>query len=142
MDAVLRKPSAVVADGKSTVRELIRLENEARLNTGPNLAHALIVIDMDVQSTLSAQGLTLSSIPTKGTVITLKMGMNDNSQQDNFNAKHLLCRSIIEDGAPAAATVGARLGGIDVISPDPCVTLAESTAAVLETRTTPAYSHP
>src|SRR5260370_3173394 len=141
MDAVLRKPSAVVADGKSTVRELIRLENEARLNTGPNLAHALIVIDMDVQSTLSAQGLTLSSIPTKGTVITLKMVINDNSQQDNFNAKHLLCKSIIEDGAAAAATVGARLAGIDVITTDPCVPLAEAGGVILEVNTPPAYHH-
>jgi len=141
MDAVLRKPSAVVADGKSTVRELIRLENEARLNTGPNLAHALIVIDTDVRSTLSAQGLTLSSVPAKGTVITLKMVINDNSQQDNFNAKHLLCKSIIEDGAAAAASVGVRLAGIDVITPDPNVPLAESGGVILEVNTTPSYHH-
>jgi cyanophycin synthetase len=141
MDAVLRKPSAVVADGKSTVRELIRLENEARLNTGPNLAHALIVIDMDVGSTLSAQGLTLSSVPTKGTAITLKMVINDNSQQDNLNAKHLLCKSIIEDGAAAAAAVGVRLAGIDVITPDPSVPLAESGGVILEVNTTPSYHH-
>jgi cyanophycin synthetase len=141
MDAVLRKPSAVVADGQSTVRKLIRLENEARLNTGPNLAHALIVIDADVRSTLFAQGLTLSSVPTKGTVITLKMVINDNSQQNNFNAKHLLCKSIIEDGATAAAAVGVRLAGIDVITPDPNVPLAESGGVILEVNTTPSYHH-
>jgi cyanophycin synthetase len=141
MDAVLRKPSAVVADGESTVRELIRLENEVRLNTGPNLAHALIVIDSDVRSTLSAQGLTLSSVSAKGTVITLKMVINDNSQQNNFNAKHLLCKSIIEDGAAAAAAVGVRLSGIDVITPDPNVPLAESGGVILEVNTTPSYHH-
>src|SRR5258706_1777492 len=112
IDAVLRKPSAVVADGKSTVRELIRSENEARLKTGANLAHALIVIDTDVRSTLAAQGLTLSSVPAKATRITLKMVINDNSQHDNYDAKHLLCRSIIQDGASAAAAVGVRLAGI------------------------------
>jgi cyanophycin synthetase len=141
MDAVLRKPSAVVADGKSTVRELIRLENEARLNTGPNRAHSLIVIDMDVGSTLSAQGWTLSSVPTKGTTIVLKMVINDNAQQDNFNAKHLLCKSIIEDGAAAAAAVGVRLAGVDVITPDPSVPLAESGGVILEVNTTPSYHH-
>jgi cyanophycin synthetase len=141
MDAVLRKPSAVVADGKSTVRELIGSENKARLNTGPNLAHALIVIDMDVRSTLFAQGLTLSSVPTSGTVVTLKMVINDNSQHDNFNAKHLLCKSIIEDGAAAAAAVGVRLAGIDVITPDPSVPLAESGGVILEVNTTPSYHH-
>ena len=141
MDAVLRKPPAVVADGKSTVRELIRLENEARLNTGPNLATALIAIDMDVRSTLAKQGLTLSSVPTQGIAVTLKMVVNDNSQHDNVAAKHLLCKSIIEDGAAAAATVGARLAGIDVITPDPRVPLAESGGVILEVNTTPSYHH-
>ena len=141
MDAVLRKPPAVVADGKSTVRELIRLENEARLNTGPNLATALIAIDMDVRSTLAKQGLTLSSVPTQGIAVTLKMVVNDNSQHDNVAAKHLLCKSIIEDGAAAAATVGARLAGIDVITPDPAMPLAESGGVILEVNTTPSYHH-
>ena len=141
IDAVLRRPSAVVADGKSTVRELIRLENEVRLKTGRNLAHALIVIDTDVRSTLAAQGLTLSSVPTKGTRITLKMVINDNSQHDNYNAEHLLCMSIIRDGAAAAAAVGVRLAGIDVITPDPSVPLAESGGVILEVNTTPSYHH-
>jgi cyanophycin synthetase len=141
MDAVLRRPSAVIADGKSTVRELIRLENEARLKAGPSLAHALISVDLDVQSTLTNQGLTLSSIPKEGIAVTLKTVINDNSQQDNFTAKHLLCRSIIEDGAAAVAAVGARLAGIDVITPDPHAPLAESGGVILEVNTTPSYHH-
>ena len=141
MDAVLRKPSAVIADGKSTVRELIRLENAARLNAGPGLAHALVGIDTDVQNTLANQGLTLSTVPTEGMAITLKTVINDNSQQDNFKAKHLLCKSIIEDGAAAAAALGVRLAGIDVITPDPSIPLAESGGVILEVNTTPSYHH-
>ena len=141
IDAVLRKPSTVIADGKSTVRELINLENEARLNAGPNLAHALIAIDMDVRSTLVNQGLTLSAVPAEGTAVTLKTVINDNSQRDNFAAKHLLCKSIIEDGAAAAQAVGVRLAGIDVITPDPNVPLAESGGVILEVNTTPSYHH-
>lgn len=141
MDAVLRKPSAVIADGRSTVRELIHRENEARLEAGPNLAHALILIDMDVRSTLANQGVTLSSVPAEGVAVTLKTVINDNSQRDNFKAKHLLCKSIIEDGATAAAAVGVRLAGIDVITPDPNVPLAESGGVILEVNTTPSYHH-
>jgi D-alanine-D-alanine ligase-like ATP-grasp enzyme len=141
LDAVLRKPSAVVADGKSSVRNLIRVENETRLNAGPNVAHALIVIDMDVRSTLAAQGLTLSSVPKAGSLVTLKSVINDNSQRDNVSAKQLLCKSIIEDGAAAAEAVGVRLAGIDIITPDPGVPLAESGGAILEVNTTPSYHH-
>ena len=141
MDAVLRRPSAVVADGKSTIRELIHLENEARLKTGPCLAHALIDIDMDVKRTLSGQGFTLSSVPREGVEVALKQVINDNSQHDNVSASHLLCESIIEDGAAAADAVGVRLAGIDVITPDPRVPLADAGGAILEVNTTPSYHH-
>ena len=141
MDAVLRRPSAVVADGKLTVRELIHLENEVRLKIGPCLAHALIDIDMDVQRTLSGQGFTLSSVPAQGIEVVLKQVINDNSQNDNASASDLLCESIIEDGAAAAEAVGVRLAGIDVITPDPTVPLAESGGAILEVNTTPSYHH-
>ncbi|MBS1801642.1 MAG: hypothetical protein JSS95_17665 [Acidobacteria bacterium] len=141
LDAVLRKPSSVTADGRSTVRELIRLENRARLSAGPDLAHTLIVVDTDVRNTLAAQGLTLSSVATEGTTVTLKMVVNDNSQHDNFAAKGLLCKSIIEDGALAAAATGVRFVGIDVITPDPLVPLAESGGVILEINTTPSYHH-
>jgi D-alanine-D-alanine ligase-like ATP-grasp enzyme len=139
MDAVLRKPSAVVADGKSTVRELIRRENETRLKTGPTLAHALVTIDTDVLNTLSHQGFTPSSVPKEGTAITLKTVINDNSQHDNVAAKHLLCKSIIDDGAAAAETVGVRFAGVDVITPDPGVPLAEAGGVILEVNTTPSF---
>jgi cyanophycin synthetase len=141
MDVVLRKPSTVVADGKSTVRELIHVENETRLKAGANRAHALVVIDMDVRRTLSEQGLKLSSVPKEGTAITLKRVINDNSQHENLSAKHMMCRSIIEDGAAAASAVGVRLAGIDVITPDPSIPLAESGGVILEVNTTPAYHH-
>lgn len=141
LDAVLRKPSAVVADGKSTVRELIRLENAARLNAGPILAHSLILIDTDVRNTLANQDLTLSSVPTEGMTLTLKTVINDNSQHDNFAAKHLLCKSIIEDCAAAVAIVGLRFAGVDVITPDPRVSLAESGGVILEVNPAPSYHH-
>lgn len=141
MDAVLRNPPTVIADAKSTVRELIRRENEFRLNVGPKVAHSLIVLDRDVRSTLANQDLTLSSVPRAGTAVTLKTVINDNSQHDNVSAKHLLCKSIIEDGAAAAAAVGVRLAGIDVVTPDPGVSLAESGGAILEVNTTPSYHH-
>jgi cyanophycin synthetase len=141
LDAVLRKPPAVIADGRSTVRQLICLENAVRLKTGPSMAHALIEIDMDVRNTLSRQRLTLSSVPEAGREVTLKMVINDNSQHDNVEAKQLLCKSIIDDGAAAATAVGARLAGIDVMTPDPSIPLAESGGVILEVNTTPSYHH-
>jgi cyanophycin synthetase len=141
LDAVLRKPPAVTADGKSSVRELVRLENENRLNCGAAVAHALVAIDMDMRKTLAKQGLSLSSVPAQGTEVTLKTVNNDNCQKDNFSAVGMLCESIIDDGAAAAAAVGVRLAGIDVITTDPTVPLAESGGVILEVNATPSYHH-
>jgi cyanophycin synthetase len=139
LDAVLRKSPTVVADGKSSARKLVRLENRARLEAGLAFGQVLVSIDLDMRHTLAKQGLTLSSVPKKGTVVTLKTVINENSVADNISATSLMCKSIIEDGAAAAAAVGARLAGVDVITPDPGVPLAQSGGVILEVNTTPGY---
>lgn len=141
LDAVLRKPCSVIGDGHANIRELIRRHNALRLRAGPRVAHALIETDMDVRNTLTAQSLTLSSVPTNGAVVAVKKVINDNSQPDNISAKEMLCSSVIRDGAAAAAEVGARLAGIDVITPDPGVSLEEAGGAILEVNTSPSYHH-
>jgi D-alanine-D-alanine ligase-like ATP-grasp enzyme len=139
VDAVLRKSPTVVADGRSSVRQLIRLENRARLEAGRKFAQALVSLDMDMRRTLAKQRLSLSSKPKKGTVVTLKTVINENSAADNFPATGLLCRSIIEDGAAAAKAVGARLAAVDLVTRDPAVSLAQSDGVILEVNTTPGY---
>jgi len=139
VDAVLRKSPVVVADGRSSVRQLIRRENCARLEAGRKFAQSLLSIDMDVRRTLAKQRLSLSSVPKEGTVVTLKTVINENSAADNFPATGLLCRSIIEDGAAAANAVGARLAAVDMVTRDPAVSLAQSDGVILEVNTTPGY---
>jgi len=71
--------------------------------------------------------------------VKLKTVINDNAGAENESAAHLLCPSIIADGVRAAAAVGARLAGVDVITTDPSVPLAESGGVVLEVNTTPGF---
>lgn len=139
VDAVLRKRPVVVANGRSSVRKLVASENQARLDAGPQFAQVLLSIDMDMRRTLAKQGLFLTSIPKKGTVVTVKTVINENSAADNLPATNLLCRSIIEDGVAAAAAVGARLAAVDIVTRDPAVPLSQSDGAILEVNTTPGY---
>lgn len=139
LDAVLRKSPSVVADGRSSVRKLIQLENRARLNAGRKFGQVLLSIDLDMRRTLSKQGLSLSSVPNAGTVVTLKRVINENSAAENISATNLMCKSIIEDGAAAAAAVGVQLAGVDVVTRDPGVPLAQSGGAILEVNTSPGY---
>ena len=141
LDAVLRKSPAVVADGSSSIRKLVRLENQARLKAGCEFGQVLLSIDLDMRHTLAKQGLSLSSVPKKGAAVTLKTVINENSVADNVSATSLLCKSIIEDGAAAAAAVGVRLAGVDVVTRDPGVPLAQSGGVILEVNTTPGYHY-
>jgi len=141
LDAVLRKSPSVLADGRSSVRKLIRLENRARLEAKRQFGQALVSIDRDMRQTLAKQGLSLSSVPKKGTVVTLKRVINENSVADNISAGSLLCKSIIEDGAAAAVAVGVRLAGVDVVTRDPAVALAQSGGVILEVNSTPGYHY-
>jgi cyanophycin synthetase len=139
LDAIRRTSPAVIADGRSTVRELVEQANIERIEQGAKLSQVLLTIDLDMRHTLVAQGLRLGSVPEAGRRVVLKMVSNENLGCENLPARHLLCREVIEAGARAAQIVGARLAGIDIVTPDPGVPLSESGGVVLEINTTPGY---
>jgi cyanophycin synthetase len=139
LDAYVRKPPTIVGDGRSTVSQLVRRANADRLSRGSGLSQVLLSVDLDMRRTLAKQGLSLRSVPLAGAVVTLKTVVNENCGADNAMATHLLCDSIIEDGARAADALRVRLAGVDVVTRDPGVPLQEAGGAVLEVNTTPGF---
>ena len=139
LDAFVRKPPTVVADGRSTVARLVGQANDARLRYGSGLSQVLLTVDLDMKRTLAKQGLMLRSTPAEGTVVTVKTVVNENCGADNTSATHLLCPGVVEAGASAARALRVRLAGIDLITGDPTVPLEESGGAVLEVNTPPNY---
>jgi cyanophycin synthetase len=139
LDCFVRKPPTVVADGRSTVAQLVRRSNAERLRHGSGLSQVLLSIDLDMRRTLAKQRLSLRSIPPEGTVVTLKTVVNENCGLDNTTATGLLCDAVIEAGARAADALQVRLAGIDIVTPDPSISLDESGGAILEVNTTPGF---
>jgi cyanophycin synthetase len=139
LDSYVRQPPTVVGDGRSTVARLVRRANADRLSRGSGLSQVLLTIDLDMRRTLSKQGLSLRSVPPAGAVVTLKTVVNENCGADNAMATHLLCDSIIADGARAADALQVRLAGVDVVTLDPSVPLAPAGGAILEVNTTPGF---
>jgi cyanophycin synthetase len=137
IDSFIRRLPVVVADGKSTVARLVQLANEDRLHNKAGISQVLLTIDLDMRRTLAKQGLSLRSIPRVGQRVTLKTVVNENSGADNTTATHLLCESIIEDGEKAVRALGVRFAGIDLVTPDPGVPLAQSGGVILEVNGTP-----
>jgi D-alanine-D-alanine ligase-like ATP-grasp enzyme len=141
LDAVQRRPPSVTGDGRSTIRRLVDEANTARLQRGSTISQVLITIDMDMRHTLARQGLRLSSVPAAGDVVPVKTVINQNFAADNVTVTDRLSPSIIADGARAARAVGVRLAGIDIITGDLSVPLAESGGVILEVNTTPGFHY-
>jgi cyanophycin synthetase len=139
IDAVLRQPPRVTADGRSSLLRLVQTINAERLARGSELAHALLTIDLDMRRTLAKQGFTLASVPPAGVVVTLKTAINENAGADNVTALDCLGTPLIEEGARAAALARVRLAGVDVITTDPRRSLRESGGVILEVNTPPGY---
>jgi cyanophycin synthetase len=139
IDAVLRRPPTIRGDGHSTIRQLVRAENEDRTKNGAQAAQSLLDVDADVRHTLRAQGYDLSSVPAAGVAVQVKRVVNDNRREENEGGSSLLCAAIVEEGSAAARALGVRVAGVDVITTDPAVPLRESGGAVLEVNTTPGF---
>jgi cyanophycin synthetase len=141
LDAVERRPPTVRGDGRSSVRRLIAAENRDRVARGIGAAQTLVAIDDDLRHTLGLSGLHLRSVPAAGDIVQIKTVINDNRAEDNVYAGDRLCEAVTADAAAAAAAVGARLAGVDVITPDPARPLSESGGVVIEVNTTPGYHY-
>ena len=139
LDAVVRGAPSVEGDGRSTIAELLERANAARLDRGRTAGQSLVESDLEMRRTLASQGLALHSRPPDGQKVQLKTVVNDNCGSDNIAAADRLCPSLIADGARAAAAVGVRLAGVDVITSDPSVPLAESRGVILEVNTSPGH---
>jgi O-antigen/teichoic acid export membrane protein/D-alanine-D-alanine ligase-like ATP-grasp enzyme len=132
LDAIERLPPRVTGDGRSTVGELIDEENRRRIEAGGTDGLSLLKVDLDCIMTLRSMGIDLRSVPADGATIAVKTATNQNGSADN--------RSVIDEVAPAlaaqarqaAAVVGVRLAGVDIVTPDPTTTLESAGGVIVE----------
>jgi cyanophycin synthetase len=139
LDAVERRPPAVPGDGASTIRQLVEAENADRAAAGLAASQGPVRVDTELRHTLKACGLELGSVPAAGRLVVLKTVVNDNRRTDNVPAADRVCPDLVQSCAGAAAAVGARLAGVDVITPDPGAPLADVGGIIGEVNTTPGY---
>ena len=126
----------VTGDGASTIGELI--------GRGAGGRHA----DTDVRSTLAAQRLTLQTVLPKGSTVLVRSagasvggGSSEVRTIYTEDVTGLVCSSIVEQGRRASVALGSEFCGVDVITTDPTIPLAESGGAINEVNTTPGLHH-
>ncbi len=119
-----------------SVGALIRSENERRISTPNHDELRPIHLDLDLELTLRNAGHTLGSILAPGERVTIKTAVSDNARAENSTA-HGLSPALIADAARAARAAHVRFAGIDLVTPDPSVSLTEAGGAVLEVNSPP-----
>jgi cyanophycin synthetase len=136
LDAVQRRPPRIRADGRSSIVELILAENERRANAPAGNEFRAIRLDLDLELTLRQAGFSLTSVPPLGSEVIVKTAVSENASSDNTTVRDL-SPALIRDAARAARAVHLRLAGVDLVTPDPTVSLVEAGGAILEVNSPP-----
>ena len=137
LDAVRRHRPRVMGDGRSSLAELIASENRRRLEADGRYGLRLLRVDLDSVLTLARAGLSLASVPTEGELVQVKTVTNQNRVEDNETAAAELAPELVAECATAAAAVGLRLAGVDLITSDPGRSLRDACGAIIEVNGTP-----
>jgi D-alanine-D-alanine ligase-like ATP-grasp enzyme len=133
-------------DGRSTIEELIATENRSRLPKKKDAASP-ISYDLDMKATLDVQGLTLKSVIDADRRVLTKSIDNKVTDKEEIrtvydeNVTHLIGSQLREEGAKAARAVRSDFLGVDIITRDMTVGLAEGGGIVGEVNTTPGMHH-
>lgn len=141
IDAVRRDSPQLNGDGVSTIRQLIKAENQRRLKERPISSLMPLVADQDCRNTLAWQGLSLSSVPGAGQTLTVKTAVNENNAWQNTNVKDRVHPEIVEAGRKLLDDLGITLGGLDLQTDDISVPMSVSGAKILEVNSPPGIHH-
>ena len=141
LDTIRKRPPLLVGDGRSTVLELIEAENRRRLHARGEAGLWLLRVDPDALLTLGRAGLGPGSVVPQDETIQIKSVTNQNRVEDNTTVREPPAPALVAEAAAAAACVGLRLAGVDLVTPSLEGSLAEIGGVVLEVNCTPGLHH-
>lgn len=133
-----RVPAHVVGDGRSTVEELVRMENRNPLRGEEHeLPLTKLPVDEHAEEVLRSQGFGWESVPEEGLFVKLRDNANlstggtaiDRTGQIHPDNALLMVR--------AARIVGLDVAGIDLVAPDIGRPIGETGGAVIEVNAAP-----
>ena len=133
-----RRPPNVTGDGKSSVRELVDLENRnpARGDGHTNILTKIPLDELAAQ-TLAKQGYGLDSIVPAGVSVDLRGNANLSTGGTAEDVTDLLPEETREICIRAARTIGLDVAGIDVICQDISQPLREQKGGIIEVNAAP-----
>lgn len=141
LDVIRRGRPEIIGDGTSTIGELMFAEHDLRLQTDSTEEMKPFAVDLDCLFTLERQNLHLSTRLPEGSTVVVKSATNTSSSRMCATVREPVAPDLIDQVRAAAAAVGVRLAGVDVVAPDVAESLAASGGAVLEVNPIPGLQH-
>jgi cyanophycin synthetase len=136
--AARRDPPTVVGDGVHHVQALVEQVNlDPRRGTGHATPLTKIRLDDIARSCLAIQGLTLESVPAKGTRVTLRNNANLSTGGSATDVTDDVHPEVAARAVAAARMVGLDICGVDVVCDSMHHPLEEQGAGVVEVNAAP-----
>lgn len=136
--AVRRRGERVSCDGKSTLEQLIRTSRGGGSRK---------VRDRTTAVTLAQQGLGFDTVPREGLSILTRsiplsiVDFNEVRTEYNETITDLVGPALVDELGKIVARLDGKFVGVDILTIDPSVSLAQSGGVFLEVNTTPGIHH-
>lgn len=138
--AAKRTPAAVIGDGKSTIEELVAIENQnPKRGYGHENVLTMINIDKATLTYLSTKGLDINSIPAAGEEVWLKPTANLSTGGTSTDVTDYVHPSNVILFERIARLIGLDICGIDIIASDLSSPLCENGGGVIEVNAAPGF---
>jgi cyanophycin synthetase len=133
-----RRPPCVVGDGRSTIRELVEVENRNPAR-GEGHTNILTKIPMDAlaEETLARQGHGFDTVLASGVTAELRGNANLSTGGTAEDVTDLLPEETRDICIRAARTVGLDIAGIDIVCQDIAKPLREQRGGIIEVNAAP-----
>jgi len=136
--AVKRLPARVIGDGKSTIEQLVKIEN-TKPNRGSRFKQQLVKIELDEESkfALHQQGLNFKSVPKKNQIATLKTCCNQCKGGEVVGVTENVHPDYAWVATAAVRALKVPLGGVDIITEDITKPISVSKGKIIEINENP-----
>ncbi len=132
-----RLPACVVGDGRASIQALVDRRNDAIAERGGFPNAYPIHVDEDTRAALRARNMTPESVPAAGERVVLKRICNAAVGGLTADMTASLHDDYLDLARRAAAAMGARLAGVDIIGPDATRPIDSARVFINEVNTTP-----
>lgn len=113
----IRKPAAVVANGRSSVRELIA--HQSRRRSAATSGESTIPLDAETERCVAEAGFALDDVPPSDTHIEIRKTANLHTGGTIHDVTGMLHPALVEAGVQAARAIDIPVTGIDLIVKSP-----------------------